>query len=292
MAEKPFPFSVCKECCGTGGGDVDLSNYYTKEETDNVFARTEKVENKVDYLILEQGAGQHPSSHYPTARVVANEFKNMSSLYGKVKYDIEDIYNIELPKKANKNDVYTKEETDSKIGNATPKWKTLIDMTLTAEQAGSTGIKIEIPDYLSFANARKIRFAMSMPVGEALAANKAWARVRFKDFDGVAYDQAILAGYNKALTANSILYMTAAVDVFDFKYNETYKRSFHSVFQLPNSHYTAPENSTTTASECTGAFPRDYMLSDAYHPYLSIVTGANQIPLSEGTHIFLEVCEV
>lgn len=214
MAEKPFPFNVCKECCGTGGGDVDLSNYYTKKET------------------------------------------------------------------------------ETKISESIPKWKTLINMTLTAEQAGSTGMKIEIPDYLSFANARKIRFAMSMPVGEAYAANQAWARVRFKDFDGVAYDQSILAGHNKALTANSILYMTAAVDVFDFKYNETYKRSFHSVFQLPNSHYTAPENSITTASECTGAFPRDYMLQNAYHPYLSIVTGSSKIPLSEGTHIFLEVCEV
>ena len=214
MAEKPFPFNVCKECCGTGGGDVDLSNYYTKKET------------------------------------------------------------------------------ETKISESIPKWKTLIDTTLTAEQAGGTGIKIEIPDYLSFANARKIRFAMSMPVGEALAANQAWANVRFRDYNGTAYDQTILSGYNKELTANSILYMTAAVDVFDFKYSQTHTRSFHSVFLLPNRQYTASANSVTTASECAGAFPVNYMLSDAYRPYLYIVTGSSKIPLSEGTHIFLEVCKL
>lgn len=34
MANKPFPFSVCKECCSTGG-DVPAGDYYTKEEIDS-----------------------------------------------------------------------------------------------------------------------------------------------------------------------------------------------------------------------------------------------------------------
>ena len=34
MAKKPFPFSVCEECCATGGGggNADLTDYVTKEE--------------------------------------------------------------------------------------------------------------------------------------------------------------------------------------------------------------------------------------------------------------------
>ena len=32
MANKPYPFSVCKECAGGGGGDIDLSGYVQKKE--------------------------------------------------------------------------------------------------------------------------------------------------------------------------------------------------------------------------------------------------------------------
>lgn len=35
MANKPYPFSVCKECAsgGSGGGDIDLSRYVEKVDS-------------------------------------------------------------------------------------------------------------------------------------------------------------------------------------------------------------------------------------------------------------------
>lgn len=32
MAKKPFPFSVCEQCCPTGGSDIDLSGYVKKTD--------------------------------------------------------------------------------------------------------------------------------------------------------------------------------------------------------------------------------------------------------------------
>ena len=51
MAEKPFPFSVCKKCCA----DVDADNYYTKEETDEMFGDAlGDIETALDGIIAIQ----------------------------------------------------------------------------------------------------------------------------------------------------------------------------------------------------------------------------------------------
>ena len=47
MANKPFPFSVCKECCSTGG-DVPAGDYYTKEEIDIIIE--EEINIKIERL--------------------------------------------------------------------------------------------------------------------------------------------------------------------------------------------------------------------------------------------------
>ena len=46
MANKPFPFSVCKECCATGG-DVPSGDYYTKEEIDT---KIEEINDEIEKL--------------------------------------------------------------------------------------------------------------------------------------------------------------------------------------------------------------------------------------------------
>jgi hypothetical protein len=61
MSKKPFPFEVCKECCNTGSGggeNADLSDYYTKEETEKyVGEQIGEVETALDNIITKYGLG-------------------------------------------------------------------------------------------------------------------------------------------------------------------------------------------------------------------------------------------
>ena len=50
MAKKPFPFSVCKDCCGTINDD-DLKGYVTEEELENKgYATAKYVDEKTKHL--------------------------------------------------------------------------------------------------------------------------------------------------------------------------------------------------------------------------------------------------
>ena len=63
MAKKPFPFSVCEQCCSTGGGggsSADLSDYVTKEELEaKGYATTEYVTNAINTAIYEAMEGEY-----------------------------------------------------------------------------------------------------------------------------------------------------------------------------------------------------------------------------------------
>lgn len=175
----------------------------------------------------------------------------------------------------------TKEElADSK------KWKTLLDVTLTEEQAGANELILAIEDVNAFVDARHIRIAMSLPIAEAKSANAFYSSMRIRDKNNSAYNQTFMQGYNKAGSANAIYYTTTQVEMFDFAYSDTYKKGFQSIFQLPNPHFTVSANSVGTASVSTGGFNPDAVRY--YPPYLEIKTGA--VTMEAGTHIFMEVC--
>ena len=176
----------------------------------------------------------------------------------------------------------TKEElADSK------KWKTLLDVTLTEEQAGVNEIMLAIEDVESFINARQIRIAMSFPVAEAKAANAFWTDMRIRDINNKSYNQTFLAGYNVAGSANATYYTTCAIDMFDYAYSTTYDKGFHSLIQLPNPYFTVSANSVGNAREATGGFNSNAVKK--YPPYLNINVGT--VTLEAGTHIFMEVCD-
>lgn len=197
---------------------------------------------------------------------------------------------VEIANRANRDyngrkihDTYaTKEElADSK------KWKTLLDVTLTEEQAGVSELLLAIEDVNAFVDARYIRIAMSIPIAEAKSANAFYSSMRIRDKNNGAYNQTFMQGYNKAGSANAIYYTTTQVEMFDFAYDNTYKKGFQSIFQLPNPYFTVSANSVSNASVSTGGFNPDAVRY--YPPYLEIKTGA--VTMEAGTHIFMEVCE-
>ena len=176
----------------------------------------------------------------------------------------------------------TKEElADSK------KWKTLLDVTLTEEQAGVNEIMLAIEDVESFINARQIRIAVSFPVAEAKAANAFWTAMRIRDINNKSYNQTLLSGYNVAGSANATYYTTCAIDMFDYAYSTALDKGFHSLIQLPNPYFTVSANSVGNAREATGGFNSNTV--KMYQPYLNINVGT--VTLEAGTHIFMEVCD-
>lgn len=62
MAKKPFPFSVCEQCCSTGGGggNADLTDYVTKEELEaKGYSTTEYVNTAINAAIGEALEGEY-----------------------------------------------------------------------------------------------------------------------------------------------------------------------------------------------------------------------------------------
>lgn len=230
----------------------------------------EDIKNKVDKV--------------PGKELSSNDYSNeekekVSCVFEKTKIITEEI----LPGKADASSVYTKEETDAKV----PKWKTLLDVWLTEEQAGVGSIKVAIEDIESLTKAKEIRFAMCFPGIQDKAANSYWSSVVLQDYYATKYNETILAGYNKANIAGDTIHMAASVNILDFKYSHVACKSFHSVFQLPNKHFMASSNTSCTASQITGRYACDFMQESGYEPYLYINLGGAKMIL--GTHIFLEV---
>lgn len=169
-----------------------------------------------------------------------------------------------------------------------PKWKTLIDVTLTEEQAGVSELLLAIEDVESFVNARQIRIAMSFPVTEEKAANSFWTSIRIKNATGGRYNQTVLSGNNSKGSANATYFTTVSMDMFNFAYNTTQTKSYHSSMQLPTPHYMASANTVKAPMVATAGFNPDTLRQ--YPPYLNIAFSGNTPPTFEaGAHIFMEV---
>lgn len=170
--------------------------------------------------------------------------------------------------------------------NEKTEWKTVLDTTLTAEQGGVTSLLLALSDAEAVANARRMRLHIAFPQKEALAVNKAWLSVNLQDKTASAYSLRLLGGYNVAASANTTLYSMAFVEISDFGLTNVFKRSFVSVQQLPNPHYTASANSSANARIITGGYSSDLMVE--YPPYLNITIG-NVTAFNAGTKVFVEV---
>lgn len=169
-----------------------------------------------------------------------------------------------------------------------PKWKTLIETTLTEEQGGVSEILLAIEDVEAFLNARQIRFAMSFPVAEAKAANAFITSVSIADSNHTTYNIIFLRGNNRVSSGAARFYTTASLDVLDFNYDGYLTKSFFSLMSLPTPNYSVTTNNITSATtHCVGGFPINAMRER--NPYLRITI--NNVTLEKNTHIFMEVCE-
>lgn len=174
----------------------------------------------------------------------------------------------------------TKEElADSK------KWKTLLDVTLTEEQAGANEIALAIEDVEAFINARQIRITASFPVAEEKAANAFWTAFRIADIDKTKYNYIVLAGNNSKGSANSTYFADCLMNMSEFKYAHPEQKTYLALSTLPTPHYTATANTVKTPSVASGGLVASYMR--VYSPYLYVSVGA--VTLEAGAHIFMEV---
>ena len=171
-----------------------------------------------------------------------------------------------------------------------PKWKTLIDTTLTEEQGGVSEILLAIEDVEAFLNARQIRIAMSFPVAEEKAASAFSTTIKICDRNRTAYSQTVLSGANSKGAANSTYFTTVSIDMFDFKYSTNMTRSYHSLMQLPTPYYTKPANAVKAPMVVTSGF--DIARLGTHPPHMIIILSGSAPPTFEAkTHIFMEVCE-
>lgn len=179
----------------------------------------------------------------------------------------------------------TKEElADSK------KWKTLIDVTLTEEQAGVSEILLAIEDVEAFIDARQIRITVSFPVAEEKAANSFWTTFRICDNDQTKYSATVLAGHNAKGNANSTYFADCLMNMSEFKYSNPQQKTFLALSMLPTPWYMASANTVKTGSVASGGLVASHMR--IYPPYLNIAFSGGSMPTFEaGAHIFMEVCE-
>ena len=169
------------------------------------------------------------------------------------------------------------------------KWKTVLNTTLTEEQAGVTFALIAIDDVESFANARQIKVYVSMPQESTLKANDFWFTIIIRDKDASIYNRHLIGGYNTAGSSKLNLESYTIVDVINAGVTGTsYKRSYTSVGILPNPHRTAPANSSTNAKIIAGGW---HSASDfkKYPPYVQVNASTEAGVFRAGTKIYVEV---
>jgi len=223
-----------------------------------------------EYLAFRQGEVE-----------IAGGKVKLNPLAGEVSMSVCRVSEVGTPQEDT--DAANKKYVDEHSG---PSWKTLLDITLTAEQGGTTALMLDIEDTEALLNAREIRVAITFPVAEAKAANNFWHSMLLVDADKKSYNCCLLSGYNAKGSANATFFATADIKVFNFKYSDSFRKTFHSLAQLPNPYYTASANSNVNAKELTGGFNVEAIKNSP--PYLSITNTAD-VTFEKGTHIFMEV---
>ena len=223
-----------------------------------------------EYLAFRQGEVE-----------IAGGKVKLNPLAGEVSMSVCRVSEVGTPQEDT--DAANKKYVDEHSG---PSWKTLLDITLTAEQGGTTALMLAIEDTEALLNAREIRVAITFPVAEAKAANNFWHSMLLVDADKKSYNCCLLSGYNAKGSANATFFATADIKVFNFKYSDSFRKTFHSLAQLPNPYYTASANSNVNAKELTGGFNVEAIKNSP--PYLSITNTAD-VTFEKGTHIFMEV---
>ncbi len=168
---------------------------------------------------------------------------------------------------------------------AATEWKTLLDYTMTEEQAGVKSCLIAIENAEALANAKKIRIFATIPQDEEYAAGKFWFSARIADYEVSKYNIQLCGDSNVAGTANTKYSLYALIDIAEVSMVNSYPKTFFSLFNKPSPHFGAPANTRGNTINVSGGYPSNRIMT--YPPYLNVtITTAT---FKAGTHIILEV---
>jgi len=174
----------------------------------------------------------------------------------------------------------------NELASSQLKWRTIMNTTLTEAQGGTDSLLLELGNGDLLSKAKSIRVVVSFPVAEAKAANAFWTTVLLQDENKKTYSYALVSGYNVKGNANVTYVTTAAVDIFDYQYSNTYKKGFHSIGHLPNPHFQAPANSNVAPKSILGGYNHTGIKN--YTPFLGITNSAG-VTFEAGTKVYVEV---
>ena len=178
------------------------------------------------------------------------------------------------------------EYVDESIDAATPKWKTVLDVTLTEAQGGVSSLLLAMENADAIANANKMRVFITFPVTQSWSNNAFTLTAYLSDETKKNYKVPILRESNVASSTNADFVASSYVDISDFTIRSGY-RTYCATSPKPNNYFTAPVNSFTTSRLLSGGYPSEGILS--YAPYLEIVPTSNTITFEKGTRVFVEV---
>lgn len=180
---------------------------------------------------------------------------------------------------------YWTEEDKAEIISEIPSggtWKTLIDTTLTEEQAGVSKVAIEIPDWANILRtATRLRMWIDIAIPEDMASQV--VRIQISDYNGQAYS-AHLCWSSASAKAGQTLHYLGVTEILPIT---TLNRRECITF------YSAPTVYTgANAANSPTKIHSDVRLTNlsANPPYF-VVYLANGGIMGAGTKIFVEACE-
>lgn len=180
---------------------------------------------------------------------------------------------------------YWTEEDKAEIISEIPKggtWKTLIDTTLTEDQAGVSKVAIEIPDGANILRtATRLRMWIEIAIPEDMASQT--IRIQISDYNGQAYS-AHLCWSSASAKAGQTLYYLGVTEIFPV--TTLNRRECITFYSAPNVYTGA------NAANSPTKIHSDVRLTglSALPPYF-VVYLANGGIMGAGTKIFVEACE-
>lgn len=160
-------------------------------------------------------------------------------------------------------------------------WKTLIDTTLTEEQANVSMVKIEIPDTEALKNATRMKICVELKAGESDIASQIM-RINIADYDGKVYS-ALFCYSNVSCNVGQTAQFMGVTEFFPIMDN--WKR-YISFYAAPTT--SADANTVGNATKIMAKLNTKYI--DTSPPYLRVSLAKNGI-MGAGTKIFMEVLE-
>ena len=171
---------------------------------------------------------------------------------------------------------------DDKIGEIGSQWQTLIDTTLTEEQAGVSQIRIEIPNWEILKTIKRMRLLVEIKANESGIESQT-LQVKITDYASSAY-VTYYCYHSASCSAEQTIRYSSVSEFFNPDENV---RTVVTFLSAPTVQIQA--NSSGNANRMVNSMAYLHMTS-ARPPYLNIILAKSGI-MASGTRIIMEVCE-